>query len=119
MMETSRHQSSPARTQFLALGRRLASLVTPFPQHVHLHGHLLPFSARPGSKGLSENRRAATFFPSKHLGKELAACCLGVGVRGGLHRRKGDKEEMSGHYPTHGGQDMDTIQRVSLRSLKK
>lgn len=26
---------------------------------------------------------------------------------------------MSGHYPTHGGQNMDTIQRLSLHSLKK
>lgn len=26
---------------------------------------------------------------------------------------------MSGHYPTHGDQNMDTIQRLSLHSLKK
>lgn len=31
----------------------------------------------PGSKGLFQKRPAATFFPSKHFGKEPATHCLG------------------------------------------
>lgn len=68
-METSRHQPSPARTWFLGLGRRRASLSTPFPQRVHPPGHLLPVSARPASGGLPWKRPAATFFPSSTWGR--------------------------------------------------
>lgn len=73
----------------------------------------------PGSKGLFQKRPAATFFPSKHFGKEPATHCLGGKEGRAKQAEGGTKREMSGHYPTHGDQNMDTIQRLSLHSLKK